>query len=184
MNPPDPGLPLRVRIAMTIGQRLPRSALKLVLRASGRPSVGQLDDVRRISRPWGFDVEAVAQLVPIEVWHGERDAEVPVAPWQAHNAVSLKILAENLLRNRDGVTVIDSFVQGASAAFTRNFNLAAGSHPLTVSVTDTAGNTSTSSTATLTIDPNALEAGQRGQRWPHSLLALGRRSVRARLPCP
>jgi pimeloyl-ACP methyl ester carboxylesterase len=92
MNPPDPGLPLRVRVAMTIGRRLPRSTLKLVLRASGRPSVGQLDDIRRISRPWGFAVDAVAQLVPIEAWHGEHDAEVPVAPWRERNTVSLRIV--------------------------------------------------------------------------------------------
>jgi len=38
---------------------------------------GPVADLRLIARPWGFDVAAVS--VPVLLWHGERDRNVPVA---------------------------------------------------------------------------------------------------------
>ena len=35
-----------------------------------------LDDLRLLSQPWGFRLEDIA--VPVELWHGEADAQVPV----------------------------------------------------------------------------------------------------------
>jgi len=38
---------------------------------------GPVADLRLIARPWGFDLAAVS--VPVLLWHGERDRNVPVA---------------------------------------------------------------------------------------------------------
>jgi pimeloyl-ACP methyl ester carboxylesterase len=38
---------------------------------------GPVRDLALIARPWGFDLEAIN--VPVLLWHGERDRNVPVA---------------------------------------------------------------------------------------------------------
>jgi pimeloyl-ACP methyl ester carboxylesterase len=42
-----------------------------------RGSRAVIDDLRLFSRPWGFRLEEID--VPFELWHGEADAQVPVA---------------------------------------------------------------------------------------------------------
>ena len=89
MNPPDRGLPLGVRFAMRVAATLPRPAVRLML--LGRPS-GMVDDVCRVSRPWGFDVEQLASSVRIVAWHAEGDRQVPAAPWRAVKGVELNLV--------------------------------------------------------------------------------------------
>jgi len=38
---------------------------------------GAVHDMRLIARPWGFDPAAIT--IPVSLWHGERDGNVPVA---------------------------------------------------------------------------------------------------------
>jgi pimeloyl-ACP methyl ester carboxylesterase len=89
MNPPDPGLSLQVRFGMRVAATLPRAAVKLMLIAERRGSDGMVDDVCRVARPWGFDVESVASSVRVVVWHAEGDPQVPIAPWRAFTDVEL-----------------------------------------------------------------------------------------------
>jgi len=89
MDPPDRGLPLGVRFAMRVAANLPRPAVQLML--LGR-SAGMADDVRRVARPWGFDVERVAASVRVVAWHAEHDPQVPVAPWRAVKGIELNVL--------------------------------------------------------------------------------------------
>ena len=93
MNPPDPGLSRMVRFGMRVAATLPRSAVHLMLLAERRASAGMVDDVCRVGRPWGFDVERVASSVPVVAWHYEADPQVPVAPWRAFDGVELHVLA-------------------------------------------------------------------------------------------
>ena len=51
-----------------------------------------VDDVRRVARPWGFDVEELATSVRIVAWHAERDPQVPIGPWRAISGVDLHVL--------------------------------------------------------------------------------------------
>lgn len=81
MDPPHPGLPAGVRAFMRAGRWFPRPALRAALAVIGRTSVGQLDDIRRIARPWVFAPEQVAQQMPVVASHGAADAEVPIEPW-------------------------------------------------------------------------------------------------------
>jgi pimeloyl-ACP methyl ester carboxylesterase len=92
MDPPDPGLPAGVRFAMRVGSVLPRSAVQLMLTFGRRPGAGMVDDVCRVARPWGFDVEDVASSVPVVIWHAERDAQVPLAPWRAVEGITLNVV--------------------------------------------------------------------------------------------
>lgn len=48
--------------------------LRQALRQGGR---AVLDDLMLFGQPWGFRLEDIA--VPVELWHGEADAQVPVA---------------------------------------------------------------------------------------------------------
>jgi len=48
--------------------------LRQALRQGGRAA---LDDLTLFGQPWGFRLEDIA--VPVELWHGEADAQVPVA---------------------------------------------------------------------------------------------------------
>lgn len=48
--------------------------LRQALRQGGRAA---LDDLRLLGQPWGFRLEDTA--VPVELWHGEADVQVPVA---------------------------------------------------------------------------------------------------------
>jgi pimeloyl-ACP methyl ester carboxylesterase len=55
-----------------------RAALADDLRQALRQGVGAvLDDLLLFGQPWGFRLEDIT--VPVELWHGERDAQVPVA---------------------------------------------------------------------------------------------------------
>jgi pimeloyl-ACP methyl ester carboxylesterase len=90
MAPPDPRLPRSVRHTMRAARHLPRPALRWALQASGRSSPGQLDDIRRIARPWGFTPADVARRAPVVAWHSSLDPEVPRAPWEATAGLELK----------------------------------------------------------------------------------------------
>lgn len=91
MHPPDRGLPLGVRFAMRVAASLARPAVQLMLLGRhGR--AGMVDDVRRVARPWGFDVERVASSVRVVAWHAEGDRQVPMAPWREINGVELNVL--------------------------------------------------------------------------------------------
>lgn len=92
MNPPDRGLPVGVRFAMRVAATLPRSAVRAMLLIGRQSSVGMIDDVRRVARPWPFDVERVASSVPVFAWHAEADRQVPLAPWRDVNGIELTVL--------------------------------------------------------------------------------------------
>jgi pimeloyl-ACP methyl ester carboxylesterase len=92
MNPPDPGLSLQVRFGMRVAAALPRAVTKLMLIAERRGTDGMVDDVCRVARPWGFDVEDVAKSVRVVVWHADADPQVPVAPWRAFEGVELHVV--------------------------------------------------------------------------------------------
>jgi pimeloyl-ACP methyl ester carboxylesterase len=105
MTPPDPGLPVGVRLAMRAAPTLPRPALRVMfllgsmlglaprgVGALREPNDGFLDDVRRVARPWGFDVKQVAASVPVLAWHAEDDPQVPVTPWRNVPGVELAVL--------------------------------------------------------------------------------------------
>ncbi len=93
MDPPHPGLPRSVRSVMSIARWLPRPALRLALALAGRRNPGQVDDIRRTARPWGFTPDEVAERVPVVAWHSEDDAEVPVEPWTQDDRIELRRLA-------------------------------------------------------------------------------------------
>ena len=93
MNPPDPGLSRQVRFGMRVAATLPRAAVKLMLIAQRRGSDGMVDDVCRVARPWGFDVNRVASSVRVVAWHAEGDPQVPIAPWRRFEAVELHAVA-------------------------------------------------------------------------------------------
>jgi pimeloyl-ACP methyl ester carboxylesterase len=95
MDPPDPGLPLSVRFAMRVAATLPRAAVKLMMAIGKRGSAGMVDDVRRVARPWGFDVGSVASTVRVVAWHAEDDPQVPVAPWRTYPGVELHVIEDN-----------------------------------------------------------------------------------------
>lgn len=82
MEPPHPRLPRPVRVFMRLGQVLPRPLLRGALAAVGRTTAGQVDDVRRVARAWGFSVDQATQTAVVRVWHAEDDREVPVEPWR------------------------------------------------------------------------------------------------------
>ena len=89
MDPPDPGLPVRVRAYMSAGHRVPRWALRWSLAAGGFHNPGHVDDIRRAARPWGFTLSDVTAKVPVAAWHAEADLEVPIAPWREGSGVDL-----------------------------------------------------------------------------------------------
>lgn len=82
MQPPDPGLPVGVRLFMRLAQRVPRPMLRWSMAAVGLRTIGHVDDVRRVARDWGFTVDEVAARVPVAVWHADGDPEVPIGPWR------------------------------------------------------------------------------------------------------
>jgi pimeloyl-ACP methyl ester carboxylesterase len=105
MSPPDPSLPAGVRLAMRAAPILPRSALRLMFSAgtwfgvAPRPigarrtsNVGWVDDVRRVARPWGFDVARVTSSVRVLAWHAEGDRQVPITPWKDVPGAELTVL--------------------------------------------------------------------------------------------
>jgi hypothetical protein len=92
MNPPDPGLSRSVRFGMRAAAVLPRAVVRLMLTAQGRGSEGMTDDIRRVARPWGFDVEAVASSARVIVWHPEGDPQVPVTPWRRVKGIELHVV--------------------------------------------------------------------------------------------
>jgi len=92
MAPPHRDLPLRVRTAMRAGAALPRPAVRLMFVLEGQTCVGQVDDVRRVTRPWGFDVERVASAVRVLAFHAESDPYVPLAPWRDVKGIELTIV--------------------------------------------------------------------------------------------
>ena len=67
--PPDRAILARPEVRAAIVDDL-RQALRQGSRAV-------LDDLRLLGQPWGFRLEDIA--VPVELWHGEADAQVPVA---------------------------------------------------------------------------------------------------------
>ena len=67
--PPDRAMLARPAVRAALGDDL-RQALRQGSRAV-------LDDLRLLGQPWGFRIEDVA--VPVELWHGESDRQVPVA---------------------------------------------------------------------------------------------------------
>ena len=89
MDPPHRGLPVGVRVFMRAGGRLPRALLRWSLAIVGLRTIGHVDDVRRVSRAWGFTVSQVVSSVPVAVWHAVDDAEVPVGPWQDVHGLDL-----------------------------------------------------------------------------------------------
>ena len=93
MDPPHPGLPRSVRSVMSIARWLPRPALRVTLALTGRRNPGQVDDIRRTARPWGFTPDDVAAGVPVVVWHSEDDEEVPIEPWTQVDGIELRHLA-------------------------------------------------------------------------------------------
>jgi pimeloyl-ACP methyl ester carboxylesterase len=93
MRPPDPGLPRGVRFAMRVAATAPRGVVRAMFVASGRRSEGMVDDVRRVARPWGFDVDAVAARTPVRAWHAAGDREVPIGPWQGRPGIALTIVS-------------------------------------------------------------------------------------------
>ena len=50
------------------------------------------DDICRVARPWGFDIEAVASAGRVIVWHAEGDPQVPVAPWRRIAGIELRVV--------------------------------------------------------------------------------------------
>ena len=92
MNPPDPGLSRSVRFGMRAAAMLPRAVVRMMLVAQGRGSEGMTDDICRVARPWGFDVEAVASAGRVIVWHAEGDPQVPVAPWRRIDGIELHVV--------------------------------------------------------------------------------------------
>lgn len=83
MEPPHPGLPFGVRVFMRLAQVLPRPALAAAMAVTGRRTPGHIDDVRRVARPWGFNLEDATRVAQVAGWHAEDDPEVPIEPWQA-----------------------------------------------------------------------------------------------------
>jgi pimeloyl-ACP methyl ester carboxylesterase len=92
MAPPHRELPLRVRAAMRAAVALPRPAVRLMFLLERQTSVGQVDDVRRVARPWEFEVERVASAVRVLAFHAERDRQVPLAPWRDVKGIELTIV--------------------------------------------------------------------------------------------
>jgi pimeloyl-ACP methyl ester carboxylesterase len=90
MNPPDPGLTFQVRFGMRVAATLPRPAVTLMLASQRRGSAGMVDDVCRVARPWGFEVEAVVKSVRVVAWHPAGDPQVPIAPWRAVDGIELR----------------------------------------------------------------------------------------------
>jgi pimeloyl-ACP methyl ester carboxylesterase len=93
MDPPDPELSWMVRFGMRVAATCPRSVVKLMLIGERRGSDGMVDDVCRVGRPWGFDVDQVASSVPVVAWHPESDPHVPIAPWRAFGNVQLNVVS-------------------------------------------------------------------------------------------
>lgn len=79
---------------MHIGQRFPRTVLRVALGAVGRRNPGHIDDVRRVARPWGFDVADVNKRVPVAVWHSGHDTETPIGPWKGTPHLTLNETAD------------------------------------------------------------------------------------------
>jgi pimeloyl-ACP methyl ester carboxylesterase len=92
MNPPHPGLPVGVRFAMRAAAILPRSVMRMMFKLGRRSSVGMVDDVRRVTRPWQFDVDRIASSVPVLAWHAEADRQVPLAPWRDVDGIELTVV--------------------------------------------------------------------------------------------
>jgi len=90
MDPPHRDLPGVVRVFMRIGQRFPRSVLRLALAVVGRRNPGHVDDIHRVARPWGFTVADVTSRVPVAAWHSAHDTEVPIGPWEKTSDLSLR----------------------------------------------------------------------------------------------
>ncbi len=90
MDPPHRGLPIGVRVFMRAGRILSRRLLRWSLGLVGLRTIGHVDDVRRVSRPWGFDVAETARRLPVGVWHAIDDPEVPLDPWLAVADVDLR----------------------------------------------------------------------------------------------
>lgn len=72
----SPGIPPRDREALR------RPSVKAILVASIREALrqggkGAVQELLLYSRPWGFDVGTIP--VPVFLWHGEKDATVPVS---------------------------------------------------------------------------------------------------------
>jgi pimeloyl-ACP methyl ester carboxylesterase len=91
MTPPHRGLPLGVRVAMRAASALPRPALRLMFLLGMQTTVGMVDDVRRVSHPWTFEITTVSSTVRVLAWHAEGDPQVPAAPWHDIAGVGLTI---------------------------------------------------------------------------------------------
>jgi hypothetical protein len=46
--------------------------------------------VRRVARPWGFDVETVARTHRVVAWHSQDDRQTPLAPWRSIRGIELR----------------------------------------------------------------------------------------------
>jgi pimeloyl-ACP methyl ester carboxylesterase len=91
MRPPHPGLPLGVRVSMKAAAVFPRPAIRLMFMLGRQTCAGMVDDVRRVSRSWNVDVEALASAVHILAWHAEGDPQVPAAPWRDFAGIDLTV---------------------------------------------------------------------------------------------
>ncbi len=89
MQPPHPNLPGGVKLFMKAAQVLPRTLFRSPLVATGRRTVGHADDIRRVARPWGFEVDGLPAHVPVAAWHSTGDHSVPVEPWRNCARISL-----------------------------------------------------------------------------------------------
>ena len=63
---------------------------ELQVDASAQGDIGWWDDWAALLSPWGFDVSSIA--VPVQLWHGEKDAAAPVAHgrWLAQHIPSVE----------------------------------------------------------------------------------------------
>ena len=71
---------------------LPRSAIRLMFLLGLQTNAGMVDDVRRVARPWEFDIEQVALSVRVRAWHADGDRQVPSAPWRDVKGIELTIV--------------------------------------------------------------------------------------------
>jgi hypothetical protein len=74
---------------MRVAASLPRAAVTIMLLAGRMGSAGMVDDLRRVARPWEFDVAGIASSVRVVAWHVRGDPQVPIAPWRAFEGVEL-----------------------------------------------------------------------------------------------
>jgi hypothetical protein len=74
---------------MKAAQVLPRPLLQVALAATGRRTTGHVDDIRRVARPWGFALNELPSLSPVETWHATDDPNVPIEPWRNQDKISL-----------------------------------------------------------------------------------------------